>query len=237
MAINTYFISQENMWTICIHMWMLGTDHKRSDCEKGMSHCALENIETEVSYFLMHQLPWLSSAASDFISFRCTTINLGDLSAGINTMEAFAQHSCCGQHKDSMGHISGPKIWTILWKSGERAGGQSLVALKKNTRLASSTVCWESLWGHCAQAPSPPGWELCSPSCSQKPVPWARNSIHHFSLLHMGWPLGCCQRQAEPLCLTQMSLGNLAFLVKTHFVRVLLSSCKHSHGAAKETIL
>lgn len=99
-------------------------------------------------------------------------------------------------------------------------------------------VWWESLRGHCAQAGSPvPGEELWSPSCSQESVPWAQNSTYHYSLLHTGWPLQCCQRQAEPLCLPQMSLGNLAFLVKAHFLRVLLSSCKYSHGAVKETIL
>lgn len=99
-------------------------------------------------------------------------------------------------------------------------------------------VCQESLRGHCAQAESPvPGWELCSPSCSQEPVPWAWNSTYHYSPLHMGWPLQCCQRQAKPLCLPQISLGNLAFLVKAHFLCVLLSSCKQSHGAVKETIL
>lgn len=55
MVVNTYFVSQENTWTICIHTWMLGTDHKRSDSEKGMSCYALENIEAEVSYVLMYQ--------------------------------------------------------------------------------------------------------------------------------------------------------------------------------------
>lgn len=46
------------------------------------------------SYLWITYGPYLSSAACDFISSWCTTINLRDLSVGINTMEAFAQHSC-----------------------------------------------------------------------------------------------------------------------------------------------
>lgn len=77
-----------------------------------------------------------------------------------------------------------------------------------------------------------PAAQKCLGVCGRPLSAWAAPTHHHVlgsqcqkhetalatsSCYTWGWPLRRCWRHGEPLCLSQLSLGNPEFLVKTDF--------------------